>query len=56
MEITGTFKYKKTDLMREGFDPAAANDDIYFNDRQLGAFMQVDAELYSRIQSGQVRL
>ena len=56
MEITGTFKYKKTDLMREGFDPAAANDVIYFNDRQLGAFIQVDAELYSRIQSGQVRL
>ena len=26
MDLTGTFKYSKTDLVRQGFDPAASND------------------------------
>ncbi len=56
MEVTGTFKYKKTDLVRDGFDPDATNDIIHFNDRELGAFVRLDAELYSSIQSGLVRL
>jgi hypothetical protein len=42
--------------MREGYDPIAADDVIYFNDRQRGAFVRLDSQLYDRLRSGQVRL
>jgi fatty-acyl-CoA synthase len=56
LEMTGTFKYTKHNLMREGYDPAAADGVIYFNDRQRGTFVRLDDELYDRLRSGQVRL
>jgi fatty-acyl-CoA synthase len=56
LEVTATFKYTKNNLMRQGYDPVAADDVIYFNDRQRGAFVLLDTELYGRLQTGQVRL
>ena len=50
MELTGTFKYSKTDLVRQGFDPVASNDAIYFDDPESGAFIRLDQALYERIQ------
>jgi fatty-acyl-CoA synthase len=56
IEVTGTFKQKKIDLVREGFDPAATSDPVYFNDPQARAFVRLDPTLYQRIGSGQVRV
>jgi fatty-acyl-CoA synthase len=56
MEMTATFKYTKLNLVREGYDPAATSDAIYFNHPEHQAFVRLDKHLYSRIQSGQVRL
>jgi fatty-acyl-CoA synthase len=56
LEVTSTFKYTKKKLMQEGFDPSVTNDVIYFNDRQLNAFIPVDGNLYQRLRTGQVRL
>jgi fatty-acyl-CoA synthase len=56
LEVTATFKYTKKKLMQEGFDPAAADDVIYFNDRQRGAFVPLDTDLYDRLRTGQIRL
>ncbi|MGI8959246.1 MAG: long-chain-acyl-CoA synthetase [Bryobacteraceae bacterium] len=56
LELTATFKYKKQNLMREGYDPVAADDVIYFNDRHRGAFVLLDTDLYGRLRTGQVRL
>ena len=56
IEVTGTFKQKKVDLVREGFNPAATADPIYFNDPQAKAFVRLDPTLYRRIESGDVRL
>jgi fatty-acyl-CoA synthase len=56
LEVTGTFKYTKRNLVREGYDPAATDDVMYFNDRPRGAFVRLDTELYGRLQTGQVRL
>ena len=56
LEMTSTFKYTKKKLMQEGFDPSVTNDVIYFNDRQLNAFIPVDGNLYQRLRTGQVRL
>jgi fatty-acyl-CoA synthase len=56
IEVTGTFKQKKVELVREGFNPAATSDPIYFNDPQAKAFVLLDPALYRRIESGDVRL
>jgi fatty-acyl-CoA synthase len=56
IEVTSTFKQKKLDLVKQGFDPAATTDKIYFNDPERQAFVPLDALLYSRIQSGSVRV
>ena len=54
--MTGTFKQKKVDLARLGFDPATIRDPIYFNDPQARVFVRLDQMLYQRIESGQVRV
>jgi len=54
--VTSTFKQKKIDLVREGFDPETCRDLIYFNDPNLRAFVPLDPILYRRILNGQVRM
>jgi fatty-acyl-CoA synthase len=56
LELTATFKPKKQELMRQGYDPTASADAIFFDDRVKGAFVPLDPLLYHRIQSGQLRL
>ncbi|RSL17398.1 fatty-acyl-CoA synthase [Edaphobacter aggregans] len=56
IEVTGTFKYSKTDLVRQGYDPVAITDVVYFDSPESEAFVQLDKVLYDRIQDGQIRL
>ena len=56
MEITGTFKHRKVDLVRDGFDPRKIDDALYFFDAQKGKYTPLDAGVYERITSGQIRL
>jgi fatty-acyl-CoA synthase len=56
IETTATFKHRTTDLARQGYDPAATDDTIYFDDPAQHAFVQLDHALYDRIQAGAVRL
>jgi fatty-acyl-CoA synthase len=56
LEVTGTFKPKKQDLAREGYDPALVADPIYFDDRARDRFVRLDTALYERIRSEDVRL
>lgn len=52
MELTGTFKYSKTMLVREGYDPEATSDEIYFDHPGAQVFVRMDSSLYSEIQRG----
>ena len=54
--VTATFKHSKNELMREGYDPSATSDPIYFNDPGRREFVRLDDALYARIQAGRVRL
>jgi fatty-acyl-CoA synthase len=54
IEVTGTFKYSKTDLVRQGYDPEASMDSLYFDSGE--EFVPLDQDLYRRIQSGEFRL
>jgi fatty-acyl-CoA synthase len=56
MEITGTFKHRKVDLVREGFDPRTLSDPIYFFDPDAKHYVRLDGDMFERIESGQVRL
>ena len=56
VDTTATFKPRKQDLSREGYDPAVIRDAVYFNDPDRQAFVRLDAELFDRVQTGRVRL
>ena len=54
--VTGTFKYSRTDLVRQGFNPAATTDVIYFDHPQTQRYEPMDQRTYEHIQAGQFRL
>jgi fatty-acyl-CoA synthase len=56
IEVTATFKWKKQDLVSEGYDPAGTPDHLYFNDPVRGAFVRFDTVLYEHLQGGDLRL
>jgi len=56
LEITGTFKLKKTDLVREGFDPGTINDPLYWYDPADGRYRPLTGEIFAAIASGRVKL
>jgi fatty-acyl-CoA synthase len=56
IETTATLRPQKQGLMRDGFDPTATRDPLYFNDRARQAFVPLDEALHRRIVSGELRL
>lgn len=56
LEHTGTFKIKKVDLVKEGFDPTIINDPIWFDHPTEGRYVRLDRDLYAAIVSKGVRL
>jgi fatty-acyl-CoA synthase len=56
IETTSTFKQKKLDLVRQGFDPSVIGDPLYFNDSASQSFVPLDKPLYERIVKGEVRV
>jgi fatty-acyl-CoA synthase len=54
LSMTGTFKHRKTDLARDGFDPARTTDPLFAD--AGGGYVELDAALHGRIVSGQMRL
>jgi fatty-acyl-CoA synthase len=55
-ELTGTFKYAKTDLVRQGFNPSLCADPLYFHHPQRRAYVALDAPLYDSILAGAIGL
>lgn len=56
LETTATFKPRKQELMREGFDPARLSDPVYLDDSRTGAYVPLGPALYQDIIEGRVRL
>jgi fatty-acyl-CoA synthase len=56
IEMTVTFKPKKQDLVRAGFDPTGTTDLIYVKERDAVGYVQLDADMFERIQNGAMRL
>ena len=56
IEATSTFKQRKLDLVKEGFDPSSIRDPIYFLHPQQQKYVRLDPALYAEICAGKVRL
>ncbi len=56
IETTGTFKHRKVDLVKDGFDPARIADPLYLRDDAANTYQPLDAALYDQINSGTLRL
>ncbi len=56
LEATGTFKPRKLDLLREGFDPRVIADALYVRDAGTGGYEKLDAARYGSIVTGGARL
>ncbi|WP_236207130.1 long-chain-acyl-CoA synthetase [Pseudomonas tohonis] len=55
IETTGTFKYKKTDLKKNGFDPNQVSEPLFVRLPGEDAFRPLDSTLHQAIQSGEYR-
>jgi fatty-acyl-CoA synthase len=56
LDTTETFKQKKQQLSREGFDPRLVTDPLFFRDPESGVYLPINAAGYARIVDGSTRL
>ncbi len=56
LDATETFKQKKGELAREGFDPGAISDPLLMLDSKSGAYVALDSSAYAQIIGGTIRL
>jgi fatty-acyl-CoA synthase len=56
IEVTGTFKPKKKELVSDAFDPDRVAGPLYFDDKAAAAYRPIDADLYARLSGGGVRV
>ncbi len=56
IEITGTFKHRKVDYVRDGFDPGVIHEPLFFRDPEAQTYVPLDQDLYRRIVNGDVRV
>jgi fatty-acyl-CoA synthase len=55
IEITGTFKYRKMDLVEQGFDPGEINQPLFFKDPEKG-YVKLTKAVFDKIMAGTVRI
>jgi fatty-acyl-CoA synthase len=55
LDATETFKHKKRELAREGFEPSMTGDPLYMADPDSGAYLLLDQEKYTKIRDGAIR-
>ncbi|MEL6686131.1 MAG: long-chain-acyl-CoA synthetase [Pseudomonadota bacterium] len=55
-ETTSTFKFKKTNLVKAGFDPERISEPVYYCDPESKSYVPIDAELFQKINDGSIRL
>ncbi|XP_055634949.1 long-chain fatty acid transport protein 4 isoform X2 [Toxorhynchites rutilus septentrionalis] len=55
VDMTGTFKLKKLDLQKEGFDPNVIDDALFYLSPK-GSYESLTKEVYEQIKRGEIRL
>lgn len=54
-ETTSTFKYKKTNLVKQGYDPKIVTDNLYYYNTNFDAFMPLTFTIFTKITAGTVK-
>ena len=54
-DVTGTFKLRKVDLQREGFDPSVVADPLYVRDVEAGAYVPLSPARHDELVAGSFR-
>ena len=55
-DTTGTFKLRKVELVKEGFDPDQIEDPLYVDHPVIGKYVRLTRELYEQIVDGRLRV
>ena len=53
---SGTFKHRKVDLVKEGFDPDTIEDPVFFFDPSEKQYVPLSKARYEEIQTGSLKL
>ena len=57
LEVTGTLKHRKVELVKEGFDPGKCQGDpLYCMDVSKKTYVPLDSGMYQEIVEGKIRL
>jgi len=56
LDLTGTFRPRKVELVAQGFDPERGGDPVYFDDRHAGLYTRVDADFVAAAKAGAIPL
>ena len=56
LEITGTFKQCKSQLVKEGFNPAIVSDPLYFLDDREKCYTPMTQQIFSSIAKKKLKL
>lgn len=55
-DLTGTYKLRKVDYQKEGFDVDKIKDQIYFFDAPKQSYVPFTSALYEQLKSGKIRV
>ena len=55
MDVTGTFKYRKVDLVKAGFNPAEISDPMVWMNPTTQCYEPLTTDIYEAFQTGQIR-
>ena len=56
IEVTGTFKYKKTDLVKDGFDPSVVKDQMYYASTSENDYIELNMTVFKKISDHELKL
>lgn len=56
IETTGTFKPRKVDLVKQGFDPSQISDPLYVADPDRPGFVKLDPDVHAKVTAGTIRV
>ncbi|XP_068595108.1 long-chain fatty acid transport protein 2-like [Brachionichthys hirsutus] len=56
LEVTGTYKYLKNYLVRDGFNPNEITDSLYFLDEKVKRYIPLTPDIFSSVISGKIKI
>ncbi len=55
IDVTGTFKPRRVEMRKEGFDPDKVRDKLFIRDAASGAYQSLDKARFEQVQAGKLR-